>query len=197
MNLIIRQLLLAPIFCALPLSAAPGDSEFVDPFEEGMRQAFADYKKGDQEAVTAKLRELLKLMEEQGAKKVGEVLPENLEKWKGESMKRDDLAAIGGGIALSRTYVLGGQEITVKVVKDSPLVKQLLPFFANEELLRLGNRKTHSISGETAVMEGENKLQMVVDERIYVELVADKGSVEKDLVALARKLDLSALEKMK
>ena len=83
------------------------------------------------------------------------------------------------------------------MIKDSPVVKQLIPLIGNEELMRLANRKTYSISGETAAMEGEKKLQLVVDQRILVELTANAEGEEKDLVALARKLDLNALAKMK
>lgn len=162
-----------------------------------MRQAFSDYKRGDSEAVTAKLRDLLKLMEEKGAAEVGEVLPAELAGWKGESLKRDDMSAVGGGVALSRLYASGEKQVTVKVVKDSPLVKQLIPLLANQDLIHLSNRKTARISGETAVMDGEHKLQMVVDGRIYVEFAGDEHSGEKELAALARKLDLGALAKMK
>ncbi|WP_035615177.1 hypothetical protein [Haloferula sp. BvORR071] len=199
MNTLSRRLLIlsAAVYPLASFAAEPAKT--MDPFEEGMRDAYTAYKKGDNEAVTAKLRELLKIIEDKGAAKVSDVLPETLEDWKGESLKRDDLSTVGGGLSLSRTYThKAKQEITVKVVKDSPLVKQLLPFLANEELLRLSNRKTHAVSGETAVMEGDKKLQLVVDKRIYVELVAnDASSGEKELLGLARKLDLNALAKMK
>ena len=104
---------------------------------------------------------------------------------------------VGGGISISRTYISGKKEINAKVIKDSPLVKQLIPLIANEDLLKLTNRKTYRISGETAVMEGERKLQLVADGRILVELVANEEADEKDLVALVRRLDLNALAKMK
>ena len=41
---------------------------------------------------------------------------------------------------------------------------------ANEDLLRASNRRVQRIACEPAVMEGEHKLQMVVDGRIYVEI---------------------------
>lgn len=199
MNILRRSFIVTTLLSALPLAsqAAEPTKKPVDPFEEGIREAFVAYKKNDYEATTAKLRELLKIMEEKSAEKVGEVLPASIEDWKGEALKRDDLSALGGGASISRTYEKGAQEITVKVVKDSPLVKQLIPIFANEELLRLSNRKTYTVSGEKAVMEGEHKLQLVVDGRIYVELVGDATTGEKDLLGLARKLDLNALAKMK
>lgn len=190
------------VFLALPLRlvAAPPEKKAAGPdaFEAGMRQAMTDYKKGDHEAVTAKLRELLKLMEEKGAAKVGEVLPEFLENWEGESLKRDDLSAVGGGICLSRLYKTSeGRSLTAKVIKDSPLTKLLMATLANEDLLRASNRKVHRVSGEPAVMEGEHKLQLVVDGRIYVEVAGDEETGEQQLIAFARKLDLQALKGMK
>jgi len=192
----ILQLLVVSISCMLPLSGQE-PAKTADPFEDGMRQAFAAYKKGDNEAVTAKLRELLKLMEEKGAAKLGGLLPDMLGTWKGESIKRDDMGVIGGGVSMARTYVSGEQQITIKVVKDSPLVNQMLPLLLNEDLIRMTNRKTHRISGEMGIMEGENKLQIIVDQRIYLELLGNAGVKESDLVALAGKLDLKAMAKLK
>jgi hypothetical protein len=166
-------------------------------FEKGLRQVHLDYKKGNHEEVTAKLRELLKMMEEEGAEKVGELLPARLGDWQGEALRREDLGILGGGISIARNYVQGRRGVTVKVVKDSPLAKQLLPLMANEDLLRLANRKTHRISGETAVMDGERKMQMVLDGRILLELAANEESGERDLLAVARLLDLRSLSRMK
>ena len=196
MKSILKPITVAVISSILPLMAKD-EPKKVEGFEEGMRQVFADYKKGDSEAVTTKLRELLKLMEEQGAAKVGSLLPDKINGWNGESLKRDDLGAVGGGLSISRMYVAGAHRIEVKVMKDSPLMAQLLPLFANEDLIRMSNRKTQRIAGETAVMEGEHKLQMVLGGKIFVELAGDEGTGETELVAFARKLDLGALAKMK
>ena len=188
-----------PLLLALAIlpPAAHAQPAKGDPFEEGMRQAFADYKKGDNEAVTAKLRELLKVMEQRGAAKVGSLLPDELDGWKGETLKTEDLGILGGGVSISRTYVSGNRTITVKVLKDSPLIKTLIPLLTNEDLIRASNRKTHRISSETAIMDGEHKLQLVLDQRIFVELVGDETILEKDLVAAARKLDLREIAKLK
>lgn len=183
---------------ALPASAQDPKKKIVDAaFDEGMRSAFADYKKGDTEAVTAKLRELVKLLEESGAEKVGELLPETIDFWKGGDLKRDDIGAVGGGISISRSYTASNREVTVKVVKDSPLAKQIIPLLGNSDLVRLSGRKTHRIGGQTAVMDGESKLQMVVDGRILVEVAGNEQATEKDLLMIAKALDLKALEKMK
>lgn len=187
---------LALVSFLLPM-AVTAEPPKADPFEEGMRQAFTDYKKGDIEAVTANLRKLLKLMEERDAEKVGETLPAELNGWRGGRVKHDDLGTVGGGVSVSRSYLSGRSDITVKVMKDAPAIKQLLPLLTNDELIRISNRKTYRISGETAIMDGGRKMQMVIDERIFVELVAGGEAGEKDLVSVARKLDLRALAKMK
>lgn len=196
MTLPLKSIVAAILATVVPLMAKD-EPKKVEDFEEGMRQVFADYKKGDNDAVTAKLRELLKLMEEKGAAKVSSLLPDKVNAWTGESLKRDDLTSVGGGVSISRVYISGARRIEVKVMKDSPLLAQLLPLFANEDLIRMSNRKTHRISGETAVMEGEHKLQIVVGGKIYVELAGDPGTGETELVAFARKLDLDALAKLK
>ena len=196
MKSILKLIVVAAVSAVLPLPAKAQPVK-IEGFEEGMRQAFAEYKKGDTDAVTAKLRELLKLMEAQGAVKIGALLPDAVDAWKGESLKIDDGAAGGGGVSISRNYVSGENRIGVKVVKDSPTVTELLPLFANEELIRMTQRKMHKISGQTAIMEGENKLQIVVDGRILVELEGDAGTGETGLVAFANKLDLAALAKIK
>ena len=189
--------LLAIAALSVPVASAKEEPKKPDLFESGLRQVMDDYRKGNEKAVVEKLRVLLKMMEEKGAKKVGDLLPEEIDPWKGESLKQEDLAAFGGGVSMSRVYASGKKQVTVKVIKDSPVVKQLIPLIGNEELMKLANRKTYNISGETAAMEGEKKLQLVVDQRILVELTANAEAEEKDLVALARKLDLNALAKMK
>lgn len=195
MNTTLR--ILAAAACTATLGFAKDEAKKPDLFESGLRQVMEDYRKGDDAAVTEKLRILLKMMEEKGAAKVGETLPEEIEGWEGGALKREDLTVVGGGISISRTYVSSKKEVVAKVIKDSPLMKQLIPLIANEDLLKLTNRKTYRISGETAVMEGERKLQLVADGRILVELVGNAETEEKDLVALVRKLDLKALAKMK
>ena len=87
-------------------------------------------------------------------------------------------------------------KVTVKVMKDVPALKGVIAMLGNEELLKLGNRKTIWISGQTAVMDGENKLQFVLDGRIYLELLGNAKAGEKELVAFARKLDLREIAKL-
>lgn len=184
---------LAPLAAVAPLSAQQGKN---DAMSGGLRDAYALHQKGDNEALTAKLRELLKLAEEAGAKKLASRLPEGIGDWKGEEIKPEDLSLFGGGTSLSRVYKNGEKKITVKVIKDSPIAKQLAPLLQNEQLLAMGGRKTERISGRTAVYDGERKLQMVIGENLYLEVAGNEPCDSGDVAGLARKLDIRALERI-
>lgn len=190
---------LAILLCCLlafPVISAAADDLKPDDVELALREVYKSYKAGEDKQALEKMREVVKMLEVKVADKVGEQLPEKVDEWKGESLKKEDLALLGGGISISRTYVLEDAKITVKVMKDVPALKGVMALLGNEELLKLGNRKTMRISGQTAVMEGEHKIQFVLDGRIYVELLGNDKAGERELVAFARKLDLRAISKM-
>jgi len=162
-----------------------------------MREAFTTYKKGDAEATAAKLRELLKVLDSKAVAQLGTLLPDMLGDWKADALKTEDPTSPGGVVTHSRTYASGEKKVIVRVAKDSPQLAELLPLLVNEELLKLANRNVYKIAGQSAVMEGGNKLQVAVDERILVELQSEAGATEAELVDLAGKLDLAAMAKVK
>jgi hypothetical protein len=184
------------VLFAFPAISSAEDDLKPDAVELALREVYKSYKAGEDKQALDAMREVVKLLEVKVADKVGEQLPEKVGDWKGESLKKEDLALLGGGISISRTYVLDDAKITVKVMKDVPALKGVMALLGNEELLKLGNRKTMRISGQTAVMEGEHKLQIVLDGRIYVELLGNDKAGERELVSFARKLDLRAISKM-
>jgi hypothetical protein len=168
-----------------------------DEVESGLREAYTLYQAKKYGEVSAKLRELLKLLDEKDAARVGEILPARIEDWESGELKREDLALLGGGISLERAYFWGVKEIKIKLVKDSPILKGVIPLLQNKELLALSGRKTHSILGETAVMENERKLQLVVEENILLEVTGNEHAKESEVVGLARGLEVKRLKEMK
>jgi hypothetical protein len=117
--------------------------------------------------------------------------------WSGGDPKRESLAALGGGLSIERSYRLEAKEITVKVVRDSPVADQLMEVLGNDELVAWAGARVHTVQGEQAIFEGERKLMMVIKGRVYVELEGDNDTGRADLLSLARKLDLRALKAMK
>jgi len=181
---------------SFPMMSSAAEDLKPDEVELALREVYKSYKAGEDKQALEATREVVKLLEVKVADKVGEQLPEKVGDWKGESFRKDDLALLGGGISISRTYVLEDAKVTVKVMKDVPALKGVIAMLGNEELLKLGNRKTIWISGQTAVMDGENKLQFVLDGRIYLELMGNAKAGEKELIAFARKLDLREIAKL-
>ena len=175
-------------------SAAPVKK---DPVEQGLREAYELYKKRNYGQVSDKLRELLKLLEENNGKRAEVVLPEKVKDWHGGDLVRENLEALGGGLSVKRHYHKKRKNISVKLVKDSPLADKIMKLLTNDALVQLSKRKTHTISGIRAVMENPRTLQMVIADEILLEVVGDKDTSEQDVVGFTRKLDINLMKKMK
>ena len=180
---------------ALVPSLAVGGEESA-AIATGLREAYKLNEKNDHQALAAKLRELLKQVEQAGAKKLAGHLPEQLGEWKGAELKPEDLTLAGGGISLSRTYANGEKKITVKAVKDSPVAGKFLPLLQNEQLIAASGRKTERVDGKLGVYENERKLQMAISDTVYLEVAGNEKCGTNDIASLARKLDLRALAQL-
>ena len=101
---------------------------------------------------------------------------------------------MGGGVAIARSYRKDAKEITVKMVKDSPLGDEFVKILNNDDLIAASGKRVHTIYGEKAIVENERKLIMVVNEDIYLELRGDNDTRTSDLVQFARKLNLRLLK---
>lgn len=180
----------------LGFSLAVAEPTKKDPIEQAFNEAYAEYKKENYSSTSDKLRELIKLLEAKNAERVGEVLPDKIDDWHGTDLKREDLAALGGGVSVKRVYNDKSKSITVKLVKDSPLVDKWIELLSNRDLLQASGKKVHNISGEAAIVDKPLKVLMTIDKEILVEVTGDNDCSTKDLIALIRKLDLRAMKKM-
>ncbi len=180
---------------SVSLSAQSKDKK-KDPIEQGLRDAFSAYQKEDLDTVAAKLKEILKAIDEKKAAKVGAVLPDEIDDWKADELKREDLAALGGGISVKRTYTREEKSITAKVVKDSPMVDQWLKILSNRDALKFTGKKVHTIDGEAALVDSERKILIGIEGEVLLELDGDNDCEAKDILAFARKLDLKTMKKL-
>lgn len=186
------------MICSLGLwTTLMADPKKKDPIEQGLREAYDEYKKRNYGQVSDKLRELIKLLEAKNEKRAGIVLPETVKDWHGGDLIRENLDALGGGLSVKRHYQNKRKNISVKLVKDSPLADRIMKLLTNDVLVKASNRKTHTVNGVRAVMEHERKLQMVIGDEILLEVVGDKDTTELDVVGFTRKLDINLMKKMK
>ena len=167
-----------------------------DPVEKAFNEAYAEYQKENYSNTSDKLRELIKLLEEKNVQRIGEVLPEKIDDWHGTDLNREDLDALGGGVSIKRVYNDKNKSITVKLIKDSPLIDKWIGMLSNRDLLNASGKKVYNISGEAALVDKPLKVLMAIDEEILLEVKGDNDCSTKDLIALTRKLDLRKMKKM-
>lgn len=195
--MIVNMKIISLLLCVAATGALQAEPKKKDSVEQGLREAYDLYKKKNYGQVSDKLRELLKLLEKKNEKRAEVVLPEKVGKWRGGDLVRESLEVLGGGLSVKRHYQYKRKNISVKLVKDSPLADKIMKLLTNDALVTLSKRKTHTISGTRAVMENERKLQMVIGDEILLEVVGDKDTTEQDVVSFTRKLDISLMKKMK
>ncbi|MEZ5301113.1 MAG: hypothetical protein R3F11_10735 [Verrucomicrobiales bacterium] len=180
------------------LAAAAANPTRADEVTDALREAYKLYENKDLSGATEKVREVLEKLEAKSAKLVGEVLPPKLGDWQGANASKENTAFIGGGVSVANTYRKGNAEVTVKIIRDSPLMDGIAKLLSNKDVLKFSGLKTESIGGETAVIQGEGAdatLRLAV-EGILVEVKGGRGADDSDLVAVARKLDLNLLKKL-
>lgn len=184
------------LLAAFTLSISTGLGT-ADEVGDLFKDSWKKYKSEDYGEVIGKLRDLIKLLEDKTAQRAEVVIPERVADWSGGDLKRESLVFLGGGVSVQRSYRQGAKEITVKMVKDSPLGDELMKILNNDDLIKASGKRVHTIYGEKAIVENERKLLMVVDNEIFLEITGDNDTRSADLVKFTRKLDLRSMKKMK
>jgi hypothetical protein len=184
---------------AAPLSAqpTPATPAAADPFEAGMRDTFAAYKKGEMETVSTKLHELIAIITQKTSAKIALLLTDTVGDWKGDPLEPRGAEFPDDVAAAVRSYTSGDRRITVRIVRNQAMVEQLAPSLVNEDLLRAANRNMHKIGPLMAVMDGEHKLEVLVQPKFHIAIEGNEQTPEADLVAFTEKLNLPALVKLK
>ena len=186
----------ASLLLGLTLSfAAP--SVTADQVDDLFKESWNKYQDKDYGEVIGKLRDLIALLEEKNVARAKQALPERVADWSGGDLKRESLALVGGGVAVERVYRSGKKEITVKLVKDSPLGDELVKVLNNDALVQASGKRVHTIYGQRALLESERKLLLTIEDEMILEFKGDQDTRSTDLVKFARQLDIRLLKNMK
>lgn len=195
----IPSFLAAAAFIAAPVFAqpTPAPSAAADPFEAGMRDTFAAYKKGEMETVSGKLHELITIVTQKTSAKIALLLTDKVGDWKGDPLEPRGPEFPEDVAAAVRSYTSGDHRITVRIVRNQLMVEQLAPALVNEDLLRAANRNIHKLGPLNGVMDGEHKLEVLVQPKFHIAIEGNEQTPEAELVAFAEMLNLPALLKLK
>jgi hypothetical protein len=112
----LRSAILSTMILGLPAGSVAAD-EGGNLFKDAWKKC----QDPDYGEVTGKLRDLIKLLEDKTARRAEMAIPERVADWSGGDLKRESCAFMEGGVSVQRAYRKGAKEISVKLLKDSPV----------------------------------------------------------------------------
>lgn len=163
-----------------------------DEFTDVVQSALDAYADGDITVAREELDYALQLLTAMKADSLSTFLPEPREGWTREEAEAEGagpaLAMFGGGTAAAATYRRGGEEFTLTLLANSPMVSGIGAMVSG--MASLGGGKTVRIQRTQFSIDGE-EMQGVVGGTVLVS-VSGSASVE-DKTAHLEAMDFRAL----
>lgn len=184
-----RSLLLATALVAgLAVNAPARADEVTDAIAEAQRA----YQAGQVQAAQTALQEALQLMAQKAAAALAGALPDALPGWTADEATSSAAGAgMFGGAQASRSFHNAqGQTVEIQVMSDNPLIAQLGPILANPMLAGAMGRLVR-IGDQRAIQGNDGNIQMLVDNRILVQVQGDAPTEAK--LAYARAINVARL----
>jgi hypothetical protein len=184
-----RPILLSAAVAAM-LAAAPARA---DDIADAIAEAQRAYQADRFQAAQTALQEALQLLSQRAAAGLAAALPDALPGWTAEeaSSNAAGVAGLFGGSSASRSYRNAqGQTVEIQVMSDNPMIAQLGPILANPMLAGAMGRLVR-IGEQRAIQGNDGNVQMLVDNRILVQVQGDAPPEAK--LAYARAINLARL----
>ncbi|WP_198371714.1 hypothetical protein [Roseomonas rosulenta] len=184
-----RSILFSTAIAAL-LAAAPARA---DDVLNAITEAQRAYQGGQFQAAQTALQEALQLLSQRAAAGLAAALPDALPGWTAEEATSNAAGVAGllGGSTASRSYRNAqGQTVEIQVMSDNPMIAQLGPILANPMLAGAMGRLVR-IGEQRAIQGNDGNVQMLVDNRILVQVQGDAPAEAK--LAYARAINLARL----
>lgn len=183
----IRSLALAAALAATALPA--GADEFTDTLESALK-AYAD---GDVDGARQDVDYAGKLLGSMKAQSLAKFLPEPLPGWTREAAEGEDstdlMGMFGGGTTTKATYTRDGDDLTITLVANSPVVSSVAAMVSGLAGVATGTKPIRIQRTEFHNSDGE--LQGVVGNKVMVS-VSGSAPVE-DKTAFLEAMDFKAL----
>ncbi len=178
---------------ALALTASLGwANAWADDVTDAIDEAATAYEEGDLAYAKDSLEFAAQLIGQMKTGTLATLLPEPLDGWDAAEAETETMGAamFGGGSTASRAYTMGGKNVTVQYIANSPMIAQMAMIFSNPamagagKLIRLGRQK--------AMIDADGSVQFVVNNAIMVQV--DGSASEEDKIAYAKAIDIKALK---
>jgi hypothetical protein len=172
------------------LATAPARA---DDVSDAIAEAQRAYAGGNLQATQTALQEAIQLLAQRAAAGLAGALPAALPGWTAEEPQSNaaGVAGIFGGSTASRRYTNAqDQSVEIQVMSDNPMIAQLGVVLANPMLAGAMGRLVR-IGEQRAIQGNDGNIQMLVDNRILVQVQGDAPAEAK--LAYARAIDFARL----
>jgi hypothetical protein len=172
--------------------------EIRPPFEVELKAAVMAYREGDFEEAREHTEKALKMLDEMKSGTITATLPGAPEGWRAGDVRKEDIPALfGGGRVVKRLYEKkdGDQRIELEVIFESGISKIMAPL-ANDAVAESQGFKVRRIGRESALIKETKKgleIHILVEDKLLVKLTGKGGAEEKEVLDLAREVDLGTL----
>ena len=184
-----RSILLATAVVTL-LAAAPTRA---DDIANAMTEAQRAYQAGRIQAAQTALQEAMQLLAQRAAAGLAAALPDALPGWTAEEATSNSAGAaglFGGSMALRSYRNAQGQTVEIQVMSDNPMIAQLGAVMASPMLAGAMGRLVR-IGDQRAIQGNDGNVQMLVDNRILVQVQGDAPAEAR--LAYARAINFGRL----
>ncbi|QCK86135.1 hypothetical protein E8L99_10420 [Phreatobacter aquaticus] len=183
-----RVLASLALVCALAVAPA-----FADDISDAIDEARRAYQANDLNAAKSALDVASQLIAQRNASGLAQYLPPAPNGWQAGEAETDasTAAMFGGGVIAKRRYSMGGRDITVQLLANSPLFLQLAPMFSNAQLLGAMGR-VFRVKGKTALLGRDGNIQMIVGKAL---IMIEGSGTETEKRSFLEALDIAAIER--
>lgn len=181
------------LIAALVAAALAGTPARADDVADAISEAQRAYQGGRVREAQTALQEALQLLQQRAAAGLAGALPEALPGWTAEEATSNAVGVAGlfGGSTASRTYRNAqGQSVEIQVMSDNPMISQLAAILSNPMLAGAMGRLVR-VGDQRAIQLNDGNIQMLVDNRILVQVQGDAPAEAK--LAYARAINLGRL----
>ena len=177
-------------FSSLPIAQA-------DDVTDQIQEALTAYEKKDLNTAAIALDAASKLIRQQQAEKIANLLPAPLDGWRVRDRGRRSGggAIFGGGVQAKREYQRARERVTVTLASNSPMLQAMTMMMTNPAFQSGGMKLV--IMGGRKVMQNErdNSLQTIVANKMLVNVKGNRSAEPAAVKDYFKAIDFDALEK--
>lgn len=167
-----------------------------DEFTDVVKEVLELYEAGEISEAKDALKYAEQLLAEQESKAVGDLFPEPLNGWTVSEAQGGAMAGMAmlGGFTVARKYTGDGQELTITLAGDSPMIQQFAMMFSNPAVLQSTGGRLMRINRQKVIVTKDEQIQTLVAKRFLI--MIDGTADEETKLDHLKRFNLKGLAKL-